>query len=78
MNQPSRSMRKLLDSVATNNEVAALDMMRAVEQLQDEVLRQRLLNMIHRLNQDDIDLRMARDDIQGFGAAILTIRRQAA
>lgn len=58
-------MRKLLDSVATNNEVAALDMMRAVEQLQDEVLRQRLLNMIHRLNQDAIDLRMARDDIQG-------------
>ncbi|PZW65076.1 hypothetical protein F475_01152 [Pseudomonas sp. URMO17WK12:I6] len=65
MNRPSRSMRKLLDSVATNNEVAALDMMRAVEQLQDEVLRQRLLNMIHRLNQDAIDLRTARDDIQG-------------
>ncbi|MHC8333949.1 hypothetical protein [Pseudomonas sp. LB3P25] len=65
MNRPSRSMRKLLDSVATNNEVAALDMMRAVEQLQDEVLRQRLLNMIHRLNQDAIDLRAARDDIQG-------------
>jgi hypothetical protein len=58
-------MRKLLDSVATNNEVAALDMMRAAEQLQDEVLRQRLLNMIHRLNQDAIDLRAARDDIQG-------------
>jgi len=34
MNRPSRSMRKLLDSVATNNEVAALDMMRAAEQLQ--------------------------------------------
>jgi len=58
-------MRKLLDSVATNNEVAALDMMRAAEQLQDEVLRQRLLNMIHRLNQDAMDLRAARDDIQG-------------
>jgi hypothetical protein len=43
-------MRKLLDSVATNNEVAALDVMRAVEQLQDEVLRQRLLNLIHKLN----------------------------
>jgi hypothetical protein len=57
-------MRKLLDSVATNNEVAALDMMRAVEQLQDEVLSQRLLNLIHRLNQDAIDLRTARDDIQ--------------
>jgi hypothetical protein len=58
-------MRKLLDSVATNNEVAALDVMRAAEQLQDEVLRQRLLNLIHRLNQDAIDLRAARDDIQG-------------
>lgn len=58
-------MRKLLDAVATNNEVAALDMMRAAEQLQDEVLRQRLLNQIHRLNQDAIDLRAARDDIQG-------------
>jgi hypothetical protein len=65
MNRPSRSMRKLLDAVATNNEVAALDMMRAAEQLQDEVLRQRLLNMIHRLNQDAMDLRAARDDIQG-------------
>jgi len=65
MNRPSRSLRKLLDSVATNNEAAALDMMRAVEQIQDEVLRQRLLNMIHRLNQDAIDLRTARDVIQG-------------
>ena len=65
MNRPSRSMRKLLDSVATNNEVAALDMMRAAEQLQDEVLRQRLLNKIHQLNQDANDLRMARDNIQG-------------
>jgi len=58
-------MRKLLDSVATNNEVAALDVMRAAEQLQDEVLRQRLPNMIHQLNRDANDLRMARDDIQG-------------
>lgn len=65
MSRPSRSMRKLLDSVATNNEIAALDVMRATEQLQDEVLRQRLLNLIHRLNQDASDLRMARDDIQG-------------
>ena len=65
MNRPSRSMRKLLDSVATHNEAAALDVMRAAEQLQDEVLRQRLLNLIHRLNQDAVDLRIARDDIQG-------------
>jgi len=65
MNRPSRSMRKLLDSVAINNEVAALDVMRAAEQLQDEVLRQRLLNLIHQLNQDANDLRVARDNIQG-------------
>ena len=65
MNRPSRSMRKLLDSVATNNEMAALDVMRATEQIKDELLRQRLLNLIHRLNQDANDLRLARDDIQG-------------
>lgn len=65
MKRPSRSMRKLLDSVAANNEGAALDVMRAAEQLKDEVLRQRLLNLIHRLNQDAIDLRIARDEIQG-------------
>lgn len=65
MNRPSRSMRKLLDSVAANNEGAALDVMRAAEQLKDEVLRQRLLNLIHRLNQDATDLRIARDEIQG-------------
>ena len=56
-------MRKLVDSVATNNEAAAIDVMRAAEQLQDEVLRQRLLNLIHRLNQDANDLRMVRDEI---------------
>ncbi|NUT78758.1 hypothetical protein HNO86_27330 [Pseudomonas sp. C1C7] len=65
MNRPSRSMRKLLDSVASNNEAAALDVMRATEQLKDEVLRQRLFNLIHQLNQDATDLRMARDEIQG-------------
>lgn len=65
MNRSSRGMRKLLDSVATNNEIAALDVMRAAELLEDEVLRQRLLNLIHRLNQDADDLRLARDDIQG-------------
>jgi len=60
-------MRKLLDAVAANNEAAALDVMRAAEHLQDEVLRQRLLNLIHQLNQDANDLRIARDDIQGGG-----------
>ncbi|KPG95458.1 hypothetical protein AEQ67_19715 [Pseudomonas sp. RIT-PI-q] len=65
MNRSSRSMRKLLDAVASNNEVAALDVMRATEQLKDELLRQRLLNLIHQLNQDAHDLRLARDDVQG-------------
>ncbi|WP_429513003.1 hypothetical protein [Pseudomonas sp. BT76 TE3572] len=65
MNRPSRFLRKLLDSVASNNEVAASDVMRATEQLEDDVLRQRLLNLIHQLNQDENDLRLARDDVQG-------------
>jgi len=63
-------MRKLLDAVATHNEVAALEVMRAAEQLQDEVLRQRLFNLIHRLNQDATDLRMARDDVQSGSVKI--------
>lgn len=70
MNRPSRNMRKLLDAVATHNEVAALEVMRAAEQLQDEVLRQRLFNLIHRLNQDATDLRMARDDVQSGSVKI--------
>ena len=65
MNRPSRSLRKLLDAVASRNEAAALDMMRAAEQLKDEVLRQRVLNRIHQLNQDADDLRLARDEVQG-------------
>lgn len=65
MSRPLRDLRKLLDAVASNNEDAALDVMRAAEQLEDEVLRQRLLNLIHQLNQDAHDLRVARDDIQG-------------
>ena len=38
--------------------------MRAVEKLGDEVLRQRLLNTIHRLNQDAYELREARDSVE--------------
>lgn len=70
MNRPSRSLRKLLDAVASRNEAAALDMMRAAEQLKDEVLRQRVLNRIHQLNQDADDLRLARDDVQGSASQL--------
>jgi len=60
----TRNLRKTLDSVAENNETAAFDLMRAVEKLNDEVLRQRLLNTIHRLNQDAHELREARDAVE--------------
>ena len=60
----TRNLRKTLDAVADNNETAAFDLMRAVEKLSDEVLRQRLLNTIHRLNQDAHELREARDAVE--------------
>ena len=64
MTRATRNLRKTLDSVAENNETAAFDLMRAVEKLGDEVLRQRLLNTIHRLNQDAYELREARDAVE--------------
>ena len=65
MNRAARHLRKTLDAVAANNESAALDVMRTLDRLGDEVLRQRLLGVIHRLNQDAAELRLARDDVQG-------------
>lgn len=65
MSRPVRNLRKTLDSVAANNEAAAIDVMRAVDQLGDELLRQRLLSVIHRLNQDAAELRHSRDEVSG-------------
>ena len=65
MSRAVRNMRKVLDAVASHNEAAALDVMRAAEQIKDELLRQRLLNAIHQLNQDADDLRLARDELNG-------------
>ncbi|WP_123424498.1 hypothetical protein [Pseudomonas brassicacearum] len=65
MNRSARNLRKALDSAATNNEAAAVDVMRAIDQLSDELLRQRLLGVVHRLNQDASELRQARDDVSG-------------
>lgn len=65
MSRAVRNMRKVLDAVASHNEAAALDVMRAAEQIKDELLRQRLLNTIHQLNQDADDLRLARDELNG-------------
>lgn len=57
-----RNVRKTLDSIAANNEDAAFALMRAAENTQDEVLRQHMLRLIHRLNQDAVDLRILRDE----------------
>jgi len=65
VSQSVRSFRKTLDSVAADNESAAIEMMRAVDQVGDQVLRQRLLNVVHRLNRDAEKLRAIRDDMPG-------------
>lgn len=57
-----RNVRKTLDSIAANNEDAAFALMRAAESSRDEVLRQHMLRLIHRLNQDAVDLRILRDE----------------
>lgn len=58
-----RNIRKTLDSVAAHNEDAALILMRAAERTGDAMLRQQLLNLIHRLNQDACDLRIVREHV---------------
>ncbi|MDF3936194.1 hypothetical protein [Pseudomonas citronellolis] len=65
MQRATRNIRKVLDSVASNNEATAIEVMRAVEQVPDELLRQRLLKAIHQLNQDAAELRALRDDVSG-------------
>jgi hypothetical protein len=59
----TRSLRKTLDAVAANNEATALEVMRAVEQVQDDLLRQKLLKSIYHLNQDAADLRALREEV---------------
>ncbi|MFV3306197.1 hypothetical protein ACNFBT_13030 [Pseudomonas sp. NY15181] len=63
MHHATRSLRKTLDAVASNNEATALEIMRAVDQVQDDLLRQKLLKAIHHLNQDATDLRALREEI---------------
>ncbi|MCJ1883690.1 hypothetical protein LNN38_02405 [Pseudomonas sp. LA21] len=63
MHHATRSLRKTLDAVAANNEATALEVMRAVDQVQDDLLRQKLLKSIHHLNQDAAELRALREEI---------------
>nr|WP_275590756.1 hypothetical protein [Pseudomonas sp. DP-17] len=63
VNHATRSLRKTLDAVAANNEATALEVMRAVEQVQDDLLRQKLLKAVHHLNLDAAELRALREEI---------------
>jgi len=67
VDRSTRVICKTLTQVADNNEAAAIAMMRATEAVGDEVLRQQLLNAIHRLNLDASQLRFAREELAGQG-----------
>lgn len=67
MSRTTRHICKTLDQVASNNEGAAIAVMRAAERIGDEVLKQQLFNVIHRMNLDAAQLRCAREDIAGQG-----------
>ena len=67
MSRTTRNICKTLDQVAGNNEAAAVAVMRAAERSGDELLKQQLFNVIHRMNLDAAQLRFARDDIAGGG-----------
>lgn len=63
MSRATRNLCKTLDLVADNNEAAAIAVMRAAERIGDELLKQQLFNVIHRMNQDADQLRQAREAI---------------
>lgn len=63
MSSSFRRIRKTLDTVAFNNESAALAVMRAAERTTCDVLRQQLFNVIHSLNQDAEELRQVRENL---------------
>ncbi|MBD9481456.1 hypothetical protein IB229_00600 [Pseudomonas sp. PDM14] len=65
MSSSHRRIRKTLDTVAFNNESAALAVMRAAERATCDVLRQQLLNVVHSLNQDADELRQVRENFTG-------------
>lgn len=67
MSRTVRTICKTLDQVAANNEAAAIAVMRAAERLDDQVLKQQLLNVIHRLNLDATLLQTARQEVASEG-----------
>ncbi len=67
MSRTIRNLCKTLDQVAANNQTAAIAMMRAAEASNDQLLKQQLLNVIHRLNVDAEVLQAARHEIASEG-----------
>ncbi|MBD9427676.1 hypothetical protein IB232_20255 [Pseudomonas sp. PDM15] len=63
MSRTARTTRKTIDVIASHNEDAALAVMRAAERMSDELLKQQLFNVIHRLNQDAAELRLLRESL---------------
>ncbi|MBM7060712.1 hypothetical protein JQX08_08320 [Pseudomonas sp. UL073] len=63
MSNAIRTLRKTLDTVAANNEAAAIDVMRAAERIADATLKQQLFDVIHRMNVDAAELRSAREQV---------------
>ena len=63
MNRTIRNICKTLDQVAGNNEAAAVALMRAAERVGDALLREQLLNVIHRMHLDAAQLRVTRENI---------------
>jgi len=64
MDRALKKLHRTLDSVACHNESAALEIMRAAEKISDDLMRQRLLSVIHHLNHDADILRLVRDDVE--------------
>ena len=63
MSRTLRTICKTLDHVAANNQAAAIAVMRAAEIIDDQLLKQQLQNVIHRLNLDATLLQSARNDV---------------
>jgi hypothetical protein len=65
VSRSTRQLCKTLDMIAANHESAAIAVMRAAERIDDELLRQQLLNLIQRMHLDANQLRNARAQIAG-------------
>lgn len=65
MSRTTRHICRTLDQVASNSEDATIAIMRAAENLTDQVLKQQLFNIIHQMNVDANQLRFTREEIAG-------------